>query len=652
MTRFAILMALLAPSGVTLGASETGPWSLSSPNSNAVLTVRLAASNGPEGGKIEYSVTCAGAAVLEASPLGIVRKDAALDAGLVLDSAGPVTSHDETYTVLHGKRSEVRDRCNEQVLTFRNPAGARVEVRLRAYDDGVAFRYRFPDQSREPRSVLAERTGFHLPDGSRVWSMPFDDPSEYTPAYEQFWEDAIAAGTPSPKAAGWAYPLLWQTPGGRWGLVTEAAVDGSYCGSRLAREAPGNLYRLRFPDPGEGNGTGDVEPSSTLPWATPWRVIVLGSSLAPIVESTLVESLNPPCAVADTIWIKPGRASWSWLFDPPSPQDCTKLKAFVDLAADMGCEYTLVDANWDIMKNGTVHDVIAYARSKGVGVWLWYNSGGPHNVVTERPRGLIDQRKVRRFEFARLAKWGVKRVKIDFFQSDKQNVMRLYHEILRDAADFRIMVNFHGCTLPRGWSRTYPHLMSMEAVKGEENYLFEPRFPALAPRHNATLPFTRNAVGPMDYTPTMFQDNVHHLVTTPGHEIALPVVFESGLLHFAGGPDEYRRLPAAARDFLRKVPVVWDETKLLDGYPGTHAVVARRSGQFWYLGGIEGKGQARQLDLKLQFLGSGRFRATLIGDGPEPKTLESRTQDVRSQDSLQVSLRPAGGFAAVIAPQP
>ena len=213
----------------------------------------------------------------------------------------------------------------------------------------------------------------------------------------------------------------------------------------------------------------------------------------------------------------------------------------------MGWEYTLVDANWDIMKNGTIHDVIAYAKSKGVGVLLWYNSGGPHNVVTERPRGLMDQRKVRRYEFERLAKWGVKGVKIDFFQSDKQNIIGLYHEILKDAADFKIMVNFHGCTLPRGWSRTYPHLMSMEAVRGEESYLFDKTYPALAPRHNATLPFTRNVVGPMDYTPTMFQDNVNPLVTTSGHEIALPVVFESGLLHFAGGPEEYRRLPDDAQ---------------------------------------------------------------------------------------------------------
>ncbi len=186
------------------------------------------------------------------------------------------------------------------------------------------------------------------------------------------------------------------------------------------------------------------------------------------------------------------------------------------------------------------------------------------------------QRKIRRFEFDRLAKWGVKGVKIDFFQSDKQNIMALYQEILEDAADYKIMVDFHGCTMPRGWSRTYPHLMSMEAVRGEECYLFDAKFPAYAPRHNTTLPFTRNTVGPMDYTPTMFQDNVQPLKTTPGHEIALPIVFESALLHFAGGPAEYRRLPDVPKQFLKTVPTVWDETRLLAGQPGKLCILARR----------------------------------------------------------------------------
>jgi alpha-glucosidase len=627
--------------------SRADEWEIASPDGHVKAIVRQAA--GPVGA-IEYTIFRDGSAVLEPSPLGIVRQDASFVDHLVLEEAGKPTPHDESYTLIHGKRREVHDRYNERRLAFRNRTGEKLEIQLRAFDDGVAFRYRFPGDGPERKTVSEERTGFRVPGASRVWAMPFDDPNEYRPAYEAFWENDLAAGTSSPTRAGWAFPLLFRTPGGRWGLLTEAALDGTYCGSRLASDAPGGLYTLRFPEPGEGNGTGAVQPSSVLPWATPWRVVIVGTSPASIVESMIVESLNPPSAMADTSWIKPGRVSWSWLFDPKSPQDFERLKPFVDLAAEMGWEYTLVDANWDIMKNGTVHDLIAYAKSKGVGVLFWYNSGGPHNVVTERPRGLMDQRKVRRYEFQRLAKWGVKGVKIDFFQSDKQNVIALYHEILRDAADFKIMVNLHGCTLPRGWSRTYPHLMSMEAVRGAENYQFERLFPARAPQHNATLPFTRNAVGPMDYTPVLFRNNVHPLVTTAAHEIALPVIFESGLLHFGGGPEEYRQLAEVPREFLKKVPVAWEETRFLGGEPGSLVVLARLSGESWYAAGIDGSGRPRVLDVDLKRLGQGPWAATVIEDGENRPELRSRIVDLGAGNPLRVSLRANGGFAAVLRP--
>jgi alpha-glucosidase len=644
--RSCVLAALAAASAALAGApAVSAEWKVDSPDGKVSLTVRRDA-----GGRLTWDVACAGSPVLDPSPLGIVRRDATFAEGLALESAGQVRAGEEAWTALHGKRREVRDRYNERILAFRSAAGGRVELHLRAFDDGAAFRYRFPETSAEAHTVTEELTGFHLPADSRVWAHPYDDPGEYTPAYETYYEYEVPAGTTSPKKAGWAFPVLFRTPAGRWGLVTEAAVDGSYCGSRLAAEAPGGLYRLRFPDPAEGNGTGAVEPSWKLPWATPWRVVVAGASAAPIVESTIVESLNPPSIIADTSWIVPGRASWSWLFDHDSPQDAPKLKEFVDLCADMGWEYSLVDANWDIMRNGTIHDVLAHAKAKGVGLLFWYNSGGPHNVVTERPRGLMDLRKVRRFELERLARWGVKGVKVDFFQSDKQNVMALYHDILKDAADCKIMVNFHGCTLPRGWSRTYPHLMGMEAVRGEECYSFDRSFPAKAPRHNCVLPFTRNAVGPMDYTPTMFVDNVYKLVVTAGHEIALPVVFECGWLHFAGGPEEYRTLPEVPKDFLRKVPAAWDETRLVAGDPSKLVVMARRTGKAWYVGGINGEGTARDVEVPLSFLGAGNWTASIIEDGAG-KTLASRVEEVSAGSTLKLPVRPNGGFAIVLAPR-
>ncbi|MCX5643774.1 MAG: glycoside hydrolase family 97 catalytic domain-containing protein [Phycisphaerae bacterium] len=634
-----------------------GSWKVASPNSQTAITVRLAAG-------LSYEVECAGKAVLDASPLGITRKDQAFVDGLKLVEAGAVKTIDETYTMTTGKRRVCRNHANEQTLVFQNTGGAKVELIVRAYNDGVAFRYRFPEQSGDKYTVTSEATGFRLPqDGKgsptqnsalgspKMWVHPYDRPSKYTPAYETYFVNGVAAGTASPTEFGWAFPLLFCSGDhSRWVLLTEAGLDGSYCGCHLTQKAAEGVYRIQFPDEAEGNHVGWVEPTWTLPWATPWRVIIVGDSAGDIVESTLVTDVSPACAVKDTSWIKPGRASWSWLFDHDSPQDCTKLKSWVDLAAAMGWEYSLVDANWTQMKNGTIHDLLAYANGKGVGLLFWYNSGGPHNSVSEKPRGLMDDRDIRREEFRLLKKWGAKGVKVDFFQSDKQNIIQLYQDILQDAAEAQIMVNFHGCTLPRGWSRTYPHLMSMEGVRGEECYSFDRQFTTEAPIHNVILPFTRNAVGPMDYTPVMFKDNVYKHLTTYSHELALPLIFESGWLHFAGGVKEYLDLPEAPKTFLQHVPVVWDETRFLAGEPGQYVVLARRSGNQWTVGGINGENAGRDVDVPLSFLAQSRCTMTVIEDGKTPRTFDSETKAVTSQDHLEVRLQPYGGFVATLTP--
>jgi hypothetical protein len=263
----------------------------------------------------------------------------------------------------------------------------------------------------------------------------------------------------------------------------------------------------------------------------------------------------------------------------------------------------------------------------------------------------MDHRQIRRKEFQLLKDWGVKGVKVDFFQSDKQSAMQLYRDILADAADFQIMVNFHGCTLPRGWSRTYPHLMSMEAVRGAECYSFDKRFTEKAPSHNATLPFTRNAVGPMDYTPVLLEDNVYPHITTNAHELALAVVFESGWLHFASGPGAYGGLQGAPREFIERVPAAWDDTRCLEGEPAKYVVMARRHGSDWYVGGISGDGHRRELEVPLSFLGQGAFSGTLILDGAAPRSLESKKQGFKSGETLRIALQPYGGFVLDICPE-
>jgi alpha-glucosidase len=315
----------------------------------------------------------------------------------------------------------------------------------------------------------------------------------------------------------------------------------------------------------------------------------------------------------------------------------------------MGWEYMLVDANWDIMDNGNIHDVLRHAKQKGVGVLLWYNSGGPHNVVTEKPRDTLTSKEVRRHELGLLKKWGVKGIKVDFFQSDKQNVMALYHGILEDAADFQIMVNFHGCTLPRGWERTYPHLMSMEAVRGEECYIFDDKYPERAPIQNTILPFTRNAVGPMDYTPVTFSNNKNPRRTTAAHELALSVLFETGWLHFADKAASYLELSGAPKEFLKQVPVTWDETRFVAGEPGQLAIVARRHGDTWYCAGVNGQNQRREERVRFgSWLAKGSYQVSLITDGADAKSFGSETKTFEAGQELAVKMLPYGGFAATL----
>jgi len=628
-----------------LSAAGSQRQTVTSPEATISVTVRTIS------GRLEYRVDCAGGELIPYSPLGIVRADQGFTNNLELIEATKARHVDETYTMPHGKRRICRDRYNESILKLRNAGGARLELVIRAYDDGAAFRYRFPENSDGIYTVTNELTGFQLPAGGKVWLCPYDKATKYTPAYETYYADGVPVGTSSPNEEGWAFPVLFQNAdASRWALITEAATDGTYCGCRLEQNAPGGLYRVRFPNEGEGNYTGQINPASTLPWTTPWRVIIAGESLGTIVESTLVTNLNPPSIVEDTSWIKPGRASWSWLFDHDSPQDHDKLRRWIDLAAEMGWEYSLIDANWTIMKNGTIHDLIAYADSKGVGLLLWYNSGGPHNQVTEKPRGTMLLRDVRRFEFELLKKWGVKGVKIDFFQSDKQNIMQLYHDILKDAADFEIMVNFHGCTLPRGWHRTYPHMMTSEAVKGEECYSFDKRYPQMALAYNTIIPFTRNVVGSMDHTPVMFWDNRYPHLTSYAHELAQSVVYESGWIHFADGVEAYLELPEAPKRFLKDVPAAWDDTRFLEGYPGKYVVLARRKGSQWFVACLSGEEAPRTLKVDLGFLDAGRYEATIITDGSAPRTFKTTNRTMTASDRLDISIGRYGGCVAHVRP--
>jgi len=638
-------------------AQTPSEWTVVSPDETVQATVRH---RPEEDGTLAYRVTVRGdgekAVLVPFSPLGITRVDADFTTNLqfVAESKRRI---DETYTLVHGKRSGVHAKAAERTLTFANEAGHKVDLIVRAYNEGIAFRYRFPVLSAREHTVWGEQTGFRVPEGATGWFLPYDSPSKkYAPAYEN-WFRRVPPDTTSPTGVGWGFPALIRAEkGGPWGLVTDAGLGRDYAGMHFAldtaatRSASGGLYRFVFPEPGEGNGEGDVHPSSILPWATSWRVVVAGTDLGDIVESSLVTHVSPPAALRDTGWIRPGVASWSWWSDGGSPTDPSDLRSFVDLAADMDWRYSLVDLNWNVLPDDTVRALTDYADDRGVGLFFWYNSGGPHTTVQGQPRDRVYTPEQRAETFQRLHDLGAAGVKIDFFQSDKQERIRHYLEILEDAAEAELLVNVHGSTIPRGWHRTYPNLVTMEAVRGGEFYKGHEDFPELAPRHNTILPFTRNVLGPMDYTPVTFTNNRYPHRTTDAHELALSVVFQSGLQHFADRVSGYRDLPAAPKTFLKQVPTSWDDTRFVDGFPGRYVVLARRSGDTWYVGGIAGEdGHTAAVDFS--FLPDEQtYEATVIQDGADDASFSTTRRRMAGDSKETIRLAPRGGVVMRLVP--
>lgn len=627
-------------------------WVLYSPDKSIVVTIfndKINAENTQLSYKVERLEGGDTIAVVELSPLGIERNDDSFSSNLKFASASTIKVIDETYTLLHGKHNKVHNLANEFELKFENENGKPIIVSFRAYNDGVAFRYTFPTAGDDKKvyTVKKENTGFKIPGNGKAWIQKYDKSTKWGPAYEQYYETAMPIGTASPNAEGWAFPALFQS-NNNWILLAEANLGSNYCGVRMEQSAPDGLYTVRFPEQTDAEGNGDALPSSTLPWVMPWRTIIIGKSLSTIVESEMINNVSDPQMAGDFSWVKPGRSSWSWLSDAESPKNYNSLKEFVDFSAEMGWEYSLVDANWDLMQGGTVEQLIEYANTKGVGILMWYNSGGPNNTVTERPRDIIADPVKRKAEFKRIHELGVKGVKIDFWHSDKQNLIALYHDVLVDAAKYQIMVNFHGCTIPRGWSRTYPHLVTLEAVKGEECYTFDKSYTANAPVQNSILPFTRNVIGPTDYTPVGFTNFKMPHITSFAHELALSLTYNSGIVHFADKVSAFRALPAYVKEFLKTVPVAFDEIRFVTGEPEKEYVVALRKGENWYVAGINSENKSKEIQVKFPVEASKTFSLSLIVDGKDAKNFDNKLSSYKQNDVVTISMLPYGGFVGTL----
>jgi len=622
-------------------------WELYSPNHKLMLSVELNDSIYQKR-NLNYRVikilNDSNSAIIESSPLGIIRSDQDFSSNLTFINVSKCRKIDDNYTMKLGRQSHFYNKANEITLTFKNPSGALFQLILRVYNNGAAFRYAFPEKSTSNLKVIDELTGFKFQQGAKMWLQPYDKPTQYSPAYENFYENAIPVGNSSPNKEGWAFPVLVNT-GNNWVLVSESNLKPDYCGIHLNQSAENGFYRVRFPEIAEAQGFGDIYPQISLPWRSPWRFITVTSTAQELIETHLVNDLaDSPDKAVDYSWVKPGRASWSWLSDNSSTKDFEKLKEYVDFTSEMKWEYSLVDANWDLMKGGTIEDLVKYANQKGVGILMWYNSGGPNNSVTERPRDIIFDPYKRQAEFIKLNQWGVKGIKVDFWGSDKQILIRLYHEVLCDAAKYHIMVNFHGCTIPRGWSKTFPNLISLEAVKGEENYLFSPNYPQNAPVQNSILAFTRNVIGPMDYTPVGLSNFNYPHITSMTHELALSIIFNCGITHFADNCNVYRNQPDFVLSFLKSVPTVFDESHCVFGEPGKDIVIAARKKFDWYLVGINSEGKSKSFTINLPFLKNDKYKLDEITDSFDNKTFKYHSERFLILKKINISMNSFGGF--------
>ena len=599
----------------------------------------------------QYSIQHSGQTVVYPSSLGLVRDDENFHSGLVLVNTSPVQKISDRYSLFTGKKKQVSYQANKRVLQLKSSKGKRMDIIFQVSNDGVAFRYHFPDKENSTRSILEEKTGFQFDSLTKAFLQPMSEAKsgweKTNPAYEEHYRKNIAVGTPAPNEAGWVFPALFQK-GDHWILISETGLDSNYCGSRLHALSQDGNYSIAFPGEKEVIGDGNRLPRSKGNQYSPWRILALGS-LKTIVESTLGTDLAAPALNFDRSFIRPGISSWSWIMSKDDSIVYSEQKKYIDFAADMNWEYCLVDAAWD-QKIGyeKIKELSQYAAGKNVGLLLWYNSAGNWNTVKYTPKDKLLTQKDRIAEFSRIRAMGIKGVKIDFFGGDGQSVIRYYHEILKDAADQKLMVNFHGATLPRGWHRTYPHLLTTEAVRGFEMVTFNQQDADEEASHVAMLPFTRNAYDPMDFTPM----NLYRIPTrvmrktTPAFELATTVLLLSGIQHLAESPDGMSRMPEFVRDFLRKLPVQWDEVKYLDGYPGRFVIIARRSGNQWYLAGINGEDAEKSLTLNLTPFK--QKKAILISDGDAPPSMKKEAMTISTNKKHTLTMKPRGGFVMVL----
>ena len=624
---------------------------VTSPNGKLVVDVTC------ENGKPAYSADYWGVNFLKPSPLGLVTNIGDFTKGLQLLSVTDQTSISDDYSLPNIKNSDVRYRANERTFTFGKDGKPVMDVCFRVDDTDLGLRYTLRPQGETLCAVIeSEATGFVFPDGTTTFLCPQSAPmtgwARTAPSYETNYDLDAQMGS-NGWGYGYSFPCLFKNNNEGWILVSETGVDGSYCASHLDNMG-GSHYAIGYPDAGELNGFGTTGAAVSLPANTPWRTVTFGHSLRPITATTIPFDLVQPKYKASKDY-KYGKGTWSWIIKMDPSCNFDEQKRYIDFASDLGYSTVLVDALWDTQIGyDKIEELARYGKTKGVDLYLWYNSNGTWNDAPQGPRGKMDRSHARRAEMEWMQKTGIRGIKVDFFGSDKQPMMQLYEDILSDANDYGIEVIFHGCTLPRGWERMFPNFIACEAVLASENLHFSQGM-CDAEAKNATIhPVVRNTVGSMDFGGSAL-NKWYNSNNEPGKgsqrrtsdvfALATAVLFQSPVQHFALAPNNLTDAPAWAVDFMKAVPTTWDEVRFLDGYPGKYLIMARRHGNDWYIAAINAQAEPVKTKLQLPMLEAGEA-VTLYADD---KNLNGSVKQAKlnKKQELEITV-PCNGAALIV----
>ena len=622
-------------------------------------------------GKAFYTVNYDGKQMLGASALGLVANYGDFSQNLTMGACKNSKKH-LAYKMTRIKKEKIEKDASEATIGFLNSKKDSMTLHLHVSNNDIAYKYEMIRPKKDnPKSVIIynEVSGFNFPSQTTTFLCPQITPmtgwERTKPSYEEEYTPDAPMNVKSQFGVGYTFPCLFKVGNDGWVLVCETGVSSAYPGCRLSDYEPGKGYTVAFPQKGENNGIGSEFAGIPLPGETPWRTITVGSSLAPIVETTIPYDVVEPLYEASQTY-KPSRYTWSWLIWQDNSINYDDQVKMVDVAAAQGYEAILVDNWWDKqIGRKRIEELSKYAKSKKVSLMLWYNSNGFENDAPQTPRQIMNNSIARKKEMAWMKKIGVVGIKVDFFGGDKQETMKLYEDILSDANDYGLEVIFHGCTMPRGWERMYPNYVSSEAALASENVFFTDYHAKKEAFEMTMHPFSRNAVASFDWGGVMMnkyfsKDNKsrHQRYTSDVFEMATAITNQSSVNCICLYPNNLQDVPQWELDWLKNVPTAWEDTKFIAGYPTKYAVVARKSSVEngsgaaltagrWFVGGLNATDKPLALTLDLpMFAGK---TVTYITDQPKKKgekffTSVKKTLKVGKDGKAKVVIQPNGGI--------